>query len=243
MNAKETVAYVDRVVRSYLVPVFLGDIRGPHSEVVDGATAFLFKPADQALLVTAAHVYEKAQNLGGGNVRSRTGVGSCRIALASRLIDVDADLDLATFRVEADEVDALGSQLVPVGLTGWPPPPPTAGDAAILAGFPGNQRLRDPDGGFDLGVYTAHLRINEVGPRHLTFLIDYTGLDDYSGQGMPEQGYSLGGVSGGPVLLLVPGAVLTWRLCGVLGQQAPLSIGDVIQAGRADFILPSGKIK
>jgi hypothetical protein len=226
-------------MRSYLLPVLLGDICREAGRVDDNGTAFLLKPLDQPFLVTAAHVYQAAVD---HDPAAWVGVGSCRIVLSKRLLAVDADLDIATFRITADEAGALGAPPVAVGRHGWPPPPPSAGDIAVLLGFPGKERTIDADGTLLLGIYSAYLPISDVGPRHLSILIDRSQLEPIEGADLPPLGYPLGGISGAPALVIEPGPVLTWRICGVAKQQAVLSIGDIVHVARIDFVSADGRI-
>lgn len=226
-------------VRSYLLPIFLGDIGLEAQRVDTNATAFILRPVDQAFLVTAAHVYEAAVKDGPG---AWVGVGSCRIVLGNRLLACDTDLDVATFRITAVEADALSVPAVARGRHGWPPPLPNRGDIAVLLGFPGKERAIDADGTFLLGAYSALLPICDVGPRHLSIQIDRSQLEPLEGTDLPPSGYPLGGISGAPVLVIEPGQVLTWRICGVAKQQVVMEIGDIVQVARVDYISADGRI-
>jgi hypothetical protein len=229
-------------VRSSLLPVFLGDIRSENPTVENNGTAFIFQPGSSPCLVTAGHVYERATKLEQTSSSGKTGVGTCRMAFSNRLIALDGDLDLATIRLSAEEAQELGTDPVPLGRFGWPPPVPEENELAVLAGYPGTERNQGGDDRVEMGLYTAYLRIASVGSRQIRFTIDNAELDDFLGKGMPPEGYPLGGLSGAPVIVLERGDCLTWRLCGVVTDQQVLFGQDTVLAGRADFILDSGRI-
>lgn len=70
---------------------------------------------------------------------------------------------------------------------------------------------------------------------------------DFSGSGLPPQGYDIGGVSGGPLLIPtlaregdVEGVV--WRFGGVIVQAAMGDMFEQVVAVRADYIQPDGEI-
>lgn len=63
------------------------------------------------------------------------------------------------------------------------------------------------------------------------------------GRGLPQVGYNLGGVSGGPMLqpAFIDGA-WSWRLVGVISEAISVEDFERIIAVRAHFILPDGRL-
>lgn len=232
---------IGKIVRSCMLPVFLGDIRSGSGQIQNHGTAFVFQPNQTPLLVTAAHVYETAAGFERVNSEAKTGVGSCRMSFLRRIIDVNTELDIATLRLSPSEVDDLGPTPIRAGRDGWRPPIPKPGEPAILSGYPAQEREQEADDRIAAGSYTAFLKVNDVGPRHISFQVEYSEMDDFLGTGVPSEGYDLGGASGGPVILIENSEVLSWRLCGVI-KFGNSMVGEIIQAARADYITESGEI-
>jgi len=226
-----------------LLPVLLGDIqKGDPEGVKWNGTAFLFQPGSDPLLVTAGHVYRDAVTIEETSSSGKTGVANCRICFRRRLISWNEDLDIAVIGVSAEEAGELGTDFVPQGRFDWPPPVPSDGDLAVLAGYPGREREIEAGNRVAMGIYTAYLKVSSVGPRHIGFVVNPTELFDFLGTGKPPKNYSLGGLSGAPVVLLEQGDVLSWRLCGIVTDQNEVFDQDVVLAGRADYIGVSGEI-
>lgn len=232
---------LDKIINSYLLPLFIGENSRGRSKEVRNATAFIFKPEDEVFLVTAAHVYDAAVNRTRGIDEVWVGVGQAGLCLSQRMIDYDHDLDIATFRISPDEAKKLEAEPVAIGRSGWPPPCPQIGDIAVIAGFPEEERILDDDGVIGLGGYMMFLRIEEVDSRNLRFHLDYNLQKDYLGTGLPPEGYNLSGLSGSPVILIEQGQICSWRLCGVTkvhGYSAKMVI-----ATRTDLIDKRGRIR
>ena len=231
-----------RSIQSYLLPVFVGDIRSEQSAIESNGTAFLFKPGSTPFLVTAGHVFDAAVASEKSTSSGKTGVGDCRMAFQGRLIGRSNLLDVATIRVSEEEAKHLGGNFVPRGRSVWPPPAPNENDLAVLAGYPGVERHQIDDDEVSLGIYSAYLRVGSIGPRHVRFTINPSELMDFLGTGLPEDNYPLGGLSGAPVILLENETELKWRLCGVVTDQGSVFEQDFVLAARADYILESGEI-
>ncbi len=70
---------------------------------------------------------------------------------------------------------------------------------------------------------------------------------DFSGSGLPPQGYDVGGVSGGPLLmptLVREGPIegVVWRFAGVIVEAAMGDMFEQVVAVRAYYIQPDGRI-
>ena len=77
----------------------------------------------------------------------------------------------------------------------------------------------------------------------LAFDFSYKDMIDRFCNGLPTEGYDLGGISGAPLLTVVDNksGLQTWRLAGVIYEASP-NLG-IIYATPADFILADGRIK
>jgi hypothetical protein len=89
--------------------------------------------------------------------------------------------------------------------------------------------------------------ITSVTDRQISCRFDREKSIDFSGGGLPPQGYDIGGVSGGPLLmptLVREGPVegVIWRFAGVIVQAAAGDMFEQLVAVRAHHIQPNGQI-
>ena len=89
--------------------------------------------------------------------------------------------------------------------------------------------------------------ISSVTDHQITCRFDRAKLIDVGGHGLPPQGYDIGGVSGGP--LLMPTSVreaavegVIWRLAGVIVQAAAGELFEQIVGVRSTYIHCDGKV-
>jgi hypothetical protein len=104
-----------------------------------------------------------------------------------------------------------------------------------------------PGGNFAAAPYFAMTPITSATDRQIACRINRQKIIDFSGNGLPPQGYDIGGVSGAPLLLptlvregLVEGVV--WRFAGVIVEAAPGEMFEQVVAVRAHYIQPDGRI-
>jgi hypothetical protein len=186
--------------------------------IVRNASAFLLDCGRGPFLVTAAHVYQ--QFLTDKQRARRLQLQVCNVAfdLEERLISCGADrqIDIATFQIDAPEVNEVGKRVV-AGTDGAWPPPPSPGEAALFGGFLGSQRVVINSREISFGLHIAMTPVTDFTEHQVRCRLDRRYWVDTRGLGLPLPGYDLGGVSGGP--LLVPNYVddrWGWRLAGVV---------------------------
>jgi hypothetical protein len=164
------------------------------------------------------------------------------------LISCRADLDIATFRVIASEVEIIGKSVVTPGPPNWEPLSPDVGNFAFFAGFPEQTRGMTPGGHFfATAPYFAMTHITSVTDHQITCRFNREKMIDFSGSGLPPPGYNISGVSGGPLLVptLIRQSVLegvVWRLGGVIVQAAMGDLFEQVVAVRAHYIQPDGRL-
>ena len=170
--------------------------------------------------VTADHVFEQfLEDRAERRVRSRQ-IGNIGFNPEERLIarGKHLGLDIATFRVTAEEIAATGKRIVQ-GTDGVWPPPPNVAEAVFFGGFPGAERLPLAAHEISLGLHSAMVPLTSFTDYQLCCQMDREYQVDIRGHGLPPEGYDLGGVSGGPMLQPVyRDGVWGWRLIGVLSE-------------------------
>jgi hypothetical protein len=151
----------------------------------------------------------------------------------TQLISCRDDLDIATFRINADEAAQIGKAIV----TGEPLSP-AVGNYAFFAGFPAQTRGMTSGGDFATAPYFAMTPITSVTDHQIACRFDRERSIDFSGSGLPPVGYDIGGVSGGPLLMptlvrqnSVEGVV--WRFAGVVVEAAAGELFEQVVAVRA----------
>jgi hypothetical protein len=89
---------------------------------------------------------------------------------------------------------------------------------------------------------TAFAKVDSVSDRDISSVIPSNQtLVDVMGKGLPPPGYDLGGLSGGPVaVLLESGGIMFWSLSGVIYECS--SSFQIVKAARADIVGADGAI-
>lgn len=210
-------------------------------------SAFLVDLRQGIFAVTAAHVYREYLETKRAAVSIGCQLGNALFDPDAQLICCRDDLDIATFRVRASGIGQIGKSIVTSGPPNWKPLNPAIGNFAFFAGFPAQTRSLTPSANFVTAPYFAMVGITSVTDHQIACRFDREKSIDFSGSGLPPQGYDIGGVSGGP--LLIPTLVregdvegVVWRFGGVIVQAAMGDMFEQVVAVRADYIQPDGEI-
>ena len=194
--------------------------------------------------VTAGHVFEQfVEDHRLRRIRSCQ-VGNIGFRPEDRLIawGKNLGLDIATFKVTPEEIAAMGKRIVQGTDDAWPPPP-NRDEAVFFGGFPGSER--DSIGPHEMvfGLYSAMPRLTSYTEHQVCCQFAREDWIDVRGLGLPQVGYDLGGVSGGPMLqpIFIDGA-WGWRLVGVISEAVSVEGFERVTAVRAHFILPDGRL-
>ena len=207
-------------------------------------SAFLIELGQGVLAITAAHVFREYCE----NRRTAQAIvcqiGNALFDPASRLIECNDDLDIATFRMSAEMVGQIDKPIVPADPPNWAPLNPAEKEFAFFAGFPAQSRGMTPTGRMFAAVpYFAMPPITRVTDRQITCRFERDKMIDFSGSGLPPQGYDIGGVSGGPMLMpTLTDQGIVWRFAGVIVEAAAGVLFEQIVAVRGIFIQPTGRI-
>jgi hypothetical protein len=221
---------------------------------VRNGSAFFLDAGNGPFGVTACHVVEGwRQDRANGNV-----VG-LQLGLdlpidfegSNALIAAHEGIDIATFRVSADEIKRIGKTALTGFQTNWPPRPPQQGRGIYYAGFPGVETIWLSATEISFGAAPGGGIASSVSETDVSSLIEREHLIAVLGHGPPPEDYNFGGMSGGPMLSVIETKALrSWALAGVIYQgpnpspDAAHSIAglQIMKARRADFILPDGTL-
>lgn len=234
-----------KAVCNYCLPIFWAG-RGINGgwTIRNNGTAFILNCGAELFVVTAAHVYEGY--LGARkNEELCSWLGSIPFRMDERVIGYVGSkvLDVATFRIEAVEVQETGKSVLFGNQSTWPPRRVTKELGALFAGFPGNQRIEGESLECSFGLYSAFSPVSSVSDRHFGCAFDRSMWIDTMEKGLPEEGFDLGGISGCPVLVIEesPSGILSWHLAGI-GYSSSTEIGEIFFAHHADSIRPDGTL-
>lgn len=201
-------------------PLFWTDLHVPWPKVLCGATCFVLRFRDGLIGVTADHViraFERAEDEAREIVPM---LRTARLDLARALIDRDAELDLATFRV-TEEQAAESLACVVDFRNAWPPPMPRVGDPITFAGFPESFRqLCNPFRG-EFRAATSATIVEDVTDRRIVAIYDPARGDHrvLAASEFTELGANWSGCSGGPVLFHYQrDGIHQWHPVGVIVQ-------------------------
>lgn len=215
-------------------------------------SAFFLDAGEGPFGVTANHVIE-----GWRRDCAEKMVVACQIGrdltfeFDRRRIDSHVEIDIATFRVESEEIASLGKTVLAGHQKNWPPAPPEMGRGVYFSGFPGTSTMWLSQEEISFGAAPGAGVANSISEVDVSSQIEREHLFGVLGNGIPPEGFDFGGMSGGPMLTVVEHAgIRSWRLAGVI-YEGPKPIEaegetipgfEVIRARRTDFIKPDGAL-
>jgi hypothetical protein len=95
----------------------------------------------------------------------------------------------------------------------------------LVAGYPKVLREEDPAAGYiGAGPYSAVFRVTTVGAGYCKCSIERKDLISFNGEPLPEPGTDMGGLSGGPVLLVDR---LSYPVVGVITDLCQMSFAEL----------------
>jgi hypothetical protein len=204
--------------------------------------------------VTASHVIDGLRNLretqGAGPPRLAGNGTSIPLDWDERVIDAHSGIDIATFRVERSEVAALGKQVLTGYQKQWPPEPPMERCGIYYSGYPGVGTRRPSSREAVFGATPGSGIATSISEKDVSTLIERQHLFPVLGGGIPPENFDFGGISGGPMLMVIQGGLRSWALAGVIYQgpntsenpSEAISGLEIIRARRAHFLFSNGRL-
>ena len=221
---------------------------------VRNGSAFFLDAGEGPFGVTAYHVLKELKNeyLTSNVVACQIGHDMAfDIENKNSIIDANDDIDIATFKIDEDEIRSIGKTILTGYQETWPPPPPMQGRGVYFSGFPGKETIWVSQNLIAFGAAPGGGVASSINDRDISVLIEREYLINVMGKGLPPEDFDFGGISGAPMLTVVENCGLRlWRLAGVI-YQGPNPSADpseaivglqIIKARRADFILSNGRL-
>jgi hypothetical protein len=192
-----------RLAGRHAIPIVLA-LPPQFNGKINNASGFVLQRGSGWFLLTARHVLEEYEKRRLRESMLHWQVGNLPpFSPRPRLVLEDKENDIAVLRLTAEEADRLRNKCsfsVPVE---WPPDLPANGNPVVLAGYPGNLReLSAARTRIELAPHSALLRAENVHDGHFYCQIEQEELISFNGEPLPKPKTFLGGLSGGPVLLV-----------------------------------------
>jgi hypothetical protein len=207
---------LSRLAFSYAAGVLLAP---PDAPMVPDASAmfsgsgFVLKLERGCFLCTAWHVVEHWLKRRADGERVLFQVGEVGLNARERLAWKDDGDDLAFLHLLPEELSRIGVQ--PYEPSVWPPPQPQVGQYVVIAGYPGVTRERESRRDVVFRSFTARLEVAGVRDRYVLCSLDRDYWEEIRNADDPPSGLDLGGMSGGPVMLV---GTLSHPIVGVVSQ-------------------------
>lgn len=182
--------------------------------ILRNGTASFIDTGSQRMAVTADHVLAQYLADQRRDQQIVCQFGSATVDIASRVLDRDAEVDVATIEVSEVLVGTTGASFHAPPT--WPPAPLAEGEVVLCCGFPGKLRQEN--------IATADLpfqwfigRATTVSAHNISLHLDLPNLHVPLGA---EQQLNpvLGGMSGGPVFRFVPAPIEHLVQVGIIYQ-------------------------
>jgi len=165
-----------------------------------GGSSFVLRFKECCFGVTAAHVvsqYIESRKISSSIVSQ---IGNSPIDIDGAIIDINVELDIATFRISEDQLKNGGLKPIDCRLN-WPPPEPLIGQAISFAGYPSILVDDCANGVLGDSMIGGIPIIQHFNDREIIFAYDPIYAKIVGGKPLPEVGFNLSGCSGGPVLM------------------------------------------
>jgi hypothetical protein len=200
-------------------------------------TATLVRTPEKLFGITAAHVIH------GLRASQQTLPQTIQLMNAElpqlNLIDINEDLDLATFEIEENLLGKMGKNFAP--LTVWPPQLPQEKGGILLGGYPKISRVIKSGGVVEWGILAATGIVDQITPNSIIWTIEREHNVEHPAIPEIPANPNLGGISGGPVIaLLHRNGLHYFGLAGIVVAQTCAS--EYVIARRADGIQADGSI-
>jgi hypothetical protein len=211
-----------QLARDHAVPIIFApplSIRGK----INGATGCVIRLSADTFVATASHV------LGGYEARLRAGevlnwqVGNLPpFDPITRIAWRDEERDIVLLKVSNEEAHNIGPCIISEP-PAWPPPVPKVGQLVLVRGYP--KSLREEalaPGWIGAGPYSAIFRVTPADQAKLKCAIERRDLINFDGP-LPAAGTDMGGLSGGPVLLV---DTLSFPVVGIVTDRCEMALAD-----------------
>ncbi|MCW9012291.1 MAG: hypothetical protein OQL06_00795 [Gammaproteobacteria bacterium] len=233
-----------KIAGSYSAPIFWAD----SNNVLSNGTAFVLNTGEHTFVVTAAHVYESYIEAKEEGKATNCQLSNIDFYLEERRISdkTSESMDIATFSITEEEIKSLNICVLHGSQETWPPTRPNEGEAIVVAGYPGIERIEEKKQEYNFGLHCFNTPASSISERHIGCSFERQYWVDIFGNGLPEKLYNLGGISGAPAITLEKSesGIVSWRLVGVVYQaEASETLGEILLIHHAGYINPDGTVR
>ena len=232
------------------VPLYWHDGALGWPKTFRGGSSFAIRFGSTLVGITAAHVVRQFEHAAKETPTVVCQLRLHRFDLMRAIIDIDDDLDVATFAITDDEWRHIGGNAVDCR-NAWPPPTPDEGRAINLVGFPENIRVVRSNMSAEFAAYGAFATVEAV--TELDIIVTFDPARDRpmaSARQVPPLGYNMSGCSGGPAFTQgLRNGLHRWFAVGILiagprdGSTGDAATFDMIRIRRIDRINADGTIR
>lgn len=232
------------------VPLYWHDQDAGWPRTVRGGSSFVMRFPDRLVGVTAAHVVDIYYQEAAQVRRLTSQLGKIAFDLHEKVLDLDAEADIATFSVSQEEMARIGAPAFDCR-TEWPPPVPQAGSPIGLIGFPEQLILPKEIASAEFPAYGALTIADDVSERDIIVTVDPTREVPLArSAALPPLGMNLSGCSGGPAVFhTFRSGMLVWHPVGIViggagdRPEGAMQEFDIIRLRRINSIRSDGTIE
>ena len=186
---------------------------GPNADLKNGS-GFVLSLNGRYYLGTAWHVVEAWEERRASGEDVQFQVGSAVLEPDSGRIWSHREDDIAFIPLTTGHLQKIDAAPIEP-IRGWPPPVVQRGDYVVMSGFPGYLRDERQVDEVDLHAVSTLLQVKEVGPGYIACQFEREHWISSNWAKVPEPGTDLGGMSGGPALLVQN---LAYPLVGLVSE-------------------------
>jgi hypothetical protein len=213
-----------RLARDFAVPIIFAPPLSVGGKI-NGASGCVLRLDSGLFVITASHVvagYEERIEKG---ERLNWQVGNLPpFDPLSRVEWRSREKDIAFLRISENEARNIGPCTI-AAPPRWPIHPPKEGQLVLVAGYPKGLREESPSAGWiGSGPYSAIFRVTIAEANCCKCLIERKDLIGFEGGRLPEPGADMGGLSGGPVLLV---DTHDFPVIGVVTDRCEMSLAEL----------------
>lgn len=213
-----------RLARDHAVPIIFAPPLSIGGKI-NGASGCVLQLDSGIFVVTASHVLEGYEKRLGNREVLNWQVGNlppfdpiARIGWRNR------EKDIVLLKISEDEAGRIGPCTISAPPK-WPVCPPQEGKLVLVAGYPKALREENPSSGWiGAGPYSAVFRVTSAEKNCCKCLIERKDLISFDGRALPEPGVDMGGLSGGPVLLV---GDLNYPLIGIVTDRCEMTFAEL----------------
>lgn len=223
-----------KVACSCSAPIFWYRPSKPQN-ILGNGTVFFVDAGVKIFGISASHVFDGYRRaLNDGPLICQ--LADIKFEPCTRHIDEDSDLDIVTFSVTPAELEKMG--MVPSSSL-WPTQTPKDGNDVFFGGYRGADRRVSTD----LVTWGFARALETITTSHKDYLTIQFNREEWLLANIPRppklhDGW--GGVSGGPVFLVLHDIILSWRLVGLVTEFN--TEWEIVRASRLSRVQPDGSL-